>query len=388
MSNVTSISDLKLRASVGTTGNDRVGDFRFFPLYAGGVTGAYNNSPGFQNTQPENQDYRWEQSKTTNIGLDIAVLNNRVRLSVDAYYKKTTDMILNVPIAASNGFTVITANAGSMENKGLEFDLSTVNIDGKNFKWRTSFNISTNVNKVLDLPGASKGPDGRPFTGGTSQRAIVGESINTFFLVRYVGVNPQTGNAEWLDINGNTTINPSDNDRVIVGDANPDFSGGITNTFNYKNFDLNILANFSYGNDIFVDGQRFTDNLAGDFNKSPKVLDYWTTPGQNAYSPSLTSSTRAIFNRRSTQQLKDGSFLRINNITLGYNLNSEIFKNSSFFTSARIYFTTTNLYTFKNKELAGIDPETTSTIENLNQGETFFTPPQSKNYLLGVKLTF
>ena len=175
---------------------------------------------------------------------------------------------------------------------------------------------------------------------------------------------------------------------MIVGDANPDFSGGITNTFNYKNFDLNILANFSYGNQVYVDGQRFTDNLMNDFNKTSKVLDYWTTPGQNAYTPALTSSTRALFARRSTNQLLDGSFLRINNVTLGYNLSSTIFKNSRFFTSARVYATTTNLYTLKKKEMAGVDPETTSTVGNLGQGETFFTPPQSKNYLLGVKLTF
>jgi hypothetical protein len=175
---------------------------------------------------------------------------------------------------------------------------------------------------------------------------------------------------------------------VIAGDANPDFVGGITNTINYKNFDLSILANFSYGNDVYVGGISFTDNPNGDFNKSTKLLDYWTTPGQNAYMPSLTSSTRAIFNRRSTNQLLDGSFLRINNMTLGYNLSSSIFKDSRFFTSARLYATTTNLYTLKKKEMAGVDPETTSTVGNLGQGETFFTPPQSKNYLLGVKLTF
>ncbi|SHG36851.1 TonB-linked outer membrane protein, SusC/RagA family [Flavobacterium segetis] len=388
MSNLEFISDLKLRGSIGTTGNDRVGDFAFFPLYAGGVNGAYNNNPGFTNTQPENTDYRWEQSKTTNLGLDVAILNNRIRLSIDAYYKKTTDLILNIPIAGSNGFTVIAANAGSMENKGLEFDLSTLNVDTENFKWRTTFNISTNKNKVLELPGASTGADGNRFIAGTNQRAIEGYSINKFFLVRYVGVNAQTGNAEWLDINGVPTTTPRDSDRVIVGDANPDFAGGITNTFNYKNFDLNIFANFSYGNNIFVDGQRFTDNLANDFNKTSKVLDYWTTPGQNAYTPALTSTTRAIFARTSTNQLKDGSYLRINNVTLGYNLDSNIFKESNFFTSARIYVSATNLYTFKSKELAGVDPETTSTVANLGQGETFFTPPQSKNYLLGVKLTF
>jgi TonB-linked SusC/RagA family outer membrane protein len=389
MSNVSFLSDLKLRGSIGTSGNDRVGDFAFFPLYSGGTNGAYDNNPGFTNTQPQNSNYRWEQSKTSNLGLDVAFLNNRIRLSVDAYYKKTTDLILFIPIAASNGFTAISANAGAMENKGLEFDLSTLNIDTKNFKWRTSFNIATNKNKVLELPGASVGPDGNRFiSGGASQRAIEGYSVNTYFLVRYSGVNPQTGNAEWLDIDGKPTTNPRDSDRVIAGDANPDFVGGITNTINYKNFDLSILANFSYGNDVYVGGISFTDNPNGDFNKSTKLLDYWTTPGQNAYMPSLTSSTRAIFNRRSTNQLLDGSFLRINNMTLGYNLSSSIFKDSRFFTSARLYATTTNLYTLKKKEMAGVDPETTSTVGNLGQGETFFTPPQSKNYLLGVKLTF
>ncbi|RTZ01193.1 hypothetical protein EKM02_06560 [Flavobacterium sp. RSP49] len=298
-------------------------------------------------------------------------------------------MILNIPTAGSNGFTFISANAGSMENKGLEFDLSTLNIDGEDFQWRTSFNIATNVNRVLDLPGASVGPDGNRFiSGGAAQRAIEGYSINTFFLVRYSGVNPQTGDAEWLDIDGNPTTSPTDSDRVIVGDANPDFVGGITNTFTYKNFDLNILANFSYGNQVFVQGKQFTDNLVNDFNKTTNVLDYWTTPGQNAYAPALTSSTRAIFARSSTSQLLDGSYLRINNVTLGYNLSSSIFENSRFFTSARVYATTTNLYTLKNKEMAGVDPETSGTVGNLGQGETFFTPPQSKNYLLGIRLTF
>jgi TonB-linked SusC/RagA family outer membrane protein len=388
MTNVKLFSDLKLRASIGTSGNDRVGDFAFFPLYSGGTGGAYNGAPGFNLTQPENKDYRWEQSKTTNLGLDVAFLNNRVRLSVDAYIKTTTDLILNVPIPSTNGFTVLTANAGSMENRGLEFDFSTLNIDTKDFKWRTSINVGINRNKVLELPGASPGADGKRFIGQTNQRAIEGASVNEFFLVRYVGVNSQTGNAEWLDVNGNVTTTPTDSDRVRVGTANPDFTGGITNTFNYKNFDLNILGNFSVGNLIFVDGQRFTDNLNGDFNKGTAVLDYWTTPGQNAYAPSLTSATRAIFNRRSTAQLKDGSFLRINNVTLGYNLNSSIFKDSKFFTSARLFATATNLYTFKKKELKGIDPEVTNSIGNQAQGETFFTPPQSKSYLLGVKLTF
>ncbi|WP_300977135.1 TonB-dependent receptor [Flavobacterium sp.] len=385
------ISDLKLRASIGTAGNDRVGDFQFFPLYSGGAGGAYNNTPGFSYTQPANNTYRWELSKTINLGTDISLFDSRVNLSVDVYDKKTTDLILSPPIPATNGFNTITGNFGSMQNRGIEIDLNTVNIKTPNFEWSTSFNIARNDNKVLSLPGAAVDLDGNRFvTGSASQRAIEGYSINTFFLIRYKGVNPQTGDAEWLDKAGNVTTTPTANDRVIAGDANPDFVGGITNTFKYKNFDLNIFANFSYGNDIFVDGQRFTDNITagGDFNKDPRVLDYWTTPGQVAYAPSLTSATRATFNQRSTAQLKDGSFLRLKNITLGYNLPKAIFERIGFISSVRLYGTVTNLYTFKSDELKGIDPETTSTLANLGAGETFFTPPQFKSYLLGAKLTF
>jgi TonB-linked SusC/RagA family outer membrane protein len=388
MEKVSLFSDLRLRASIGTTGNDRVGDFAFFALYSGGAGGAYNNSPGNVYSQPANNEYGWEQSKTTNLGIDLGVLDNRVRLSVDAYVKKTTDMILSPPIPGTNGFTSITGNLGSMENRGFEFDLTTINLRSQDFEWKTSLNIGFNENEVLSLPGAAVDLDGNRFvSGGSSQRAIEGYSVNTFFLIRYAGVNPQTGDAEWLDRNGNITTAPTANDRVIVGDANPDFTGGITNSFRYKNFDLNIFANFSYGNDIFVDGLRFTDNINGLFNKSTNLLDYWTTPGQNSYAPSLTSTTRNTFNQRSTAQLRDGSFLRINNVTLGYNLPKDLIGKSKLFDSARIYFTATNLYTFKGSDLDGIDPETTSTVGNLGQGETFFTPPQSKSYLLGVKLT-
>lgn len=388
MKDVKLFSDLRLRASIGTTGNDRVGDFEFFALYAGGAGGAYNNQAGNVYNQPANNEYRWEQSKTTNLGVDFGILDNRVRLTVDAYVKKTTDLILSPPIPATNGFNTITGNLGSMENRGLEFDLSTINLRSKDFEWNTSLNIGVNKNEVLSLPGAATDLDGNRFVAGSAnQRAIEGYSINTFFLIRYVGINSQTGDAEWLDRDGNITTSPTANDRVIVGDANPDFTGGITNSFRYKNFDLNIFANFSYGNDIFVDGLRFTEQITGTFGKSVELLNYWTTPGQNAYAPSMASPTRATFNQASTAQLRDGSFLRINNVTLGYNLPNDLFGSSKFFDSVRIYFTATNLYTFKADNLQGIDPEVTSTVGNLGQGETFFTPPQSKSYLLGVKLT-
>ena len=382
-------SDLKFRASVGTAGNDRVGDFQFFPLYAGGSGGAYNGAAGFTNTQPSNSEYRWERSRTINLGLDVAFLANRLSLSVDVYDKNTTDLILSPPIPATSGFTSLTGNFGSVQNRGIEVEINSVNIKNDNFEWKTNLNFAHNINKVLSLPGAALDLDGRRHVvGSNSQRAIEGESINTFFLIRYNGVNPQTGNAEWLDRMGNVTLTPTANDRVIVGDANPILVGGLSNSFRYKQFDLNIFANFSYGNDIMVDGIRFTDDLVSEFNKGTAILDYWTTPGQNAYAPSLQSPTRRTFAQRSTNQLKDGSFLRIKNITLGYNLDRSIFDKIGFIKSARVYTTLTNLFTFKSRDLQGIDPETTSTVGNLGFGETFFTPPQFKSLLLGVKLTF
>jgi TonB-linked SusC/RagA family outer membrane protein len=383
------ISDLKFRASIGTAGNDRVGDFAFFPLYGGGAGGAYNGTAGFTSDQPANNEYKWEKSTTINLGVDIAFLDDKLRLSVDVYDKKTTDLILSPPIPSTSGFNSLTGNFGGVENRGIEVEINSVNVKTNNFEWKTSFNVAHNINEVTSLPGAAVDLDGRRFVAGSaSQRAIEGESINTFFLIRYNGVNPQTGNAEWLNRAGDVTLTPTANDRVIAGDANPVLVGGLTNTFKYKNFDLNIFANFSYGNDIFVDGIRFTDDLVGEFNKGTAILDYWTTPGQVAYAPGLTSATRSTFAQRSTNQLRDGSFIRLKNITFGYNLNDSLFEKIGFIKGARIYTTLTNLYTFKSKALDGIDPETTSTLNNLGAGETFFTPPQFKSFLLGLKLTF
>ena len=385
------LNSLKIKANFGTSGNDRIGNYASLESFEGGNISNYDGSSGLRFLSAANPDLTWERSESFNVGFETSFLNNRVQLNVDYYKKKTTDLILNVPIPVTNsGINSVIRNVGSMQNSGFDIQLNTTNIKTDNFEWTTSLNLGFNKNEVLSLPGAGVDSEGRQFVeGSANQRAIVGHSVNTFYLIRYKGVNPQTGDAEWLDRDGNVTLNPTENDRVIVGDANPDFTGGLRTTFKYKNFDLNGLFNFSYGNDIFVGGLRFTDNAATtSFNKSRRLLDYWQQPGDNSFAPSPTSATFRTWNQRSTLQLKDGSFLRLKNVTLGYTLPKKIIEKIGFLDNVRIYTTANNLWTLKADDLEGIDPEVTDSIGNQRQGETFFTPPQFKTYLFGVRVSF
>lgn len=390
LQNVMWLNLLKLTASFGTSGNDRIGDFASLEEFGGGNISNYNGLSGLRQLSAGNPDLRWERSESYNIGLSTGLFNNRVGLELEYYQKETTDLILNVPIPVTNGgLNSIIANVGAMENRGVDVSLNTINIITEDFEWRTDLNIGFNENEVLSLPGASEDDLGRQFIAGSaSQRAIVGHSVNTFFLIRYAGVNPETGDAEWLTADGETTTNPTASDRVIVGDANPEFVGGFRNTFRYRNFDLSAFFNFSYGNDIMIDGLRFTDNPNGTFNKRTALLDFWEEPGDVTYLPSPNSTTFRTFAQRSTAQLRDGSYARLKNLTLGYTMPSESLGNQNFIKGLRLYATGNNLFTIKGDDLQGIDPEVTDTNAALGQGESFFTPPQSKTYLVGVRLNF
>ncbi|MEO0901273.1 MAG: SusC/RagA family TonB-linked outer membrane protein, partial [Bacteroidota bacterium] len=387
------IDFLSIRASIGTVGNDRLGTFPSLGLFLAGAEADNNGESGIIPNQPENQDLKWEESQTLDIGIKSTFLNGRINFNASYFKKTTSDLLLNQLLPPQTGFTSISRNVGEMENRGLEFELNTVNIRSENFEWRTNFNITTIDNEVIRLnEDAATDPQGRRIIDGPIQRAIEGESLNNFFLIRYVGVNPQTGDAEWLDADGNITTNPGSGDRVVTGSPLPDFSGGITNTFTYKDFDLSILANYSYGNDVVIDGLRFFDGadaIGGIVNIRTQNLNFWRQPGDNAFLPSPNSSTFDLFNQRSTQQQLDASYLRIKNITLGYNMPQSVLDRlGGIFSGVRIYATATNLLTIKGDDLDGIDPEVTDDIDPLFQGESFFTAPQAKLYSFGARLTF
>ncbi|AND63334.1 MULTISPECIES: SusC/RagA family TonB-linked outer membrane protein [Flavobacterium] len=385
------ISELKLKANMGVSGNDRIGDYAWRERVNGGIYPNYNETSGLALYRFSNPNLKWERSESVDFGLNLGMFSDRVKIAVDVYRKVTSDLLLNklLSTADNDGVRTYLINAGKMENKGLDLDFNFDVLRDSKLKWSTNLNFNFNRNKILELNSdASVDAQGNKFIGGsTYQRAIEGYSANTFYLVPYLGVNKETGHAEWLDINGNPTTTYSTANRRIVGDANPDFTGGWSNNLKYGNFDLSTLVNFSYGNDIFVDGLRFVDRATYAYNHREVVGNVWQKSGDDAFTPNPTSPTFRTVQNASTRQLKDGSFARLKNVTFGYNFPMSKFS-KSFISSVRIYATAQNLYTLKNKELQGIDPEVSNSISAGIQGETFFTAPQTKTFLFGTRLTF
>ena len=384
------LNQLKLTASYGLNGNDRIGDFPSLGLFGSGVASDYSGGAGLRPTQIANPDLKWETTTQLDLGVSITILNSRVSLDVNYYQKKTSDLLLDIPLPLLNGFASITRNAGEMENRGVDISLNTVNVKTKKFEWKTNFNIGFLKNEVLSLPDATKDLEGRQFVGGNLQRAIVGHSINTFFMVPYKGINPDNGNAEWIARNGSIINTVSPNERVIVGDAIPDFTGGFSNTFNYNGFDFNVFFNFTYGNSIYLGDLTFTENPIGGFNYARRVADYWTESNRDAVFPAATSATRNVFSQASTFHLLDGSFIRLRNISLGYTLKGSQLK-TKVFQNVRLYVMGQNLWTLRAEgwEGRGQDPEIADAGNaNLRQGQSFFTPPQAKMITGGLNITF
>mgnify|MGYP001096028668 CR=1 FL=1 len=376
--------NLKLTASYGTSGNDNIGFNAYYGTFASGSN--YIGQAGLTPSNVPNPDLSWEETGQLDIGLSARFFK-AIDVQFNFYNKNTTGALLTVPYPYTTGYASANRNVGKMRNRGYEVSINSDNIVGRDFTWRTSFNIGFNKNTIIDLP-VNPDEDGRNFLQGSAvQRAITGYSKNSFYLIRYNGINPQTGNAEWLKKDGTVTTTPLASDRVIVGKGNPDFSGGITNTFTYKNFDLSAFFNFSYGNDVYLDGLQFADNFSsGSYNKSVKLLNYWKQPGDDAFAPALNSSTRTTYQQASTKQLMDGSYMRLKTLSAGYSFPKELLQRTKLFTSLRIYFQGQNIWTIKNKDFRG-DPEISANgASNLVLGQSFFALPQAKTFTFGVNI--
>jgi TonB-linked SusC/RagA family outer membrane protein len=384
------INNLKLTASYGTSGNDRIGgDFPSLGLYGGGIGADYNGAAGLIPTQIPNPFLQWEETKQLDIGLSVSMFASRINLNVNVYDKRTVNNLVNVPLPFTTGFPSVTQNIGEIQNKGIDLELNTVNFSKKNFDWTTSLNIGFLKNEVLSLP-TNKDEAGRDFLAiSTAQRAIVGHSRNEFYLIRYIGVNPTTGNAEWLDKDDKPTTNPVAADRKIVGSAIPKFTGGFTNNVRFGDFDLTAFFNFSYGNKVLIDGLRFTENLgSAAFNKTRNVLNYWQKAGDKAFAPALASSTAPIFNQLSTLQLQDGSYVRLKTLSLGYRIPKTVLDRTKFISSARFYVLAQNLFIIQDSNFRGPDAEVSANGGGLVTGESFFALPQARTITFGVNIGF
>ncbi|MEL7832718.1 TonB-dependent receptor [Fodinibius sp. Rm-B-1B1-1] len=399
LTNFETISFLKLRASYGITGNAEIGNFPSQGLFG---SSTYSRISGIQPTQIENQDLKWEQTAQLDFGVDFGLFEDRITGEVDYYIKNTEDLLLNVNVPGATGYEVQTRNLGKLENKGFELVLNSVNSVGE-FAWNTSFNFSINRNKVTDI-------DGQVIEGGYINRAVEGEAIGVFFARKFAGANPANGDAIYFlnreptqaelnngtvfqvnEMHGDRYVTNSFNsaERVVIGNPNPDFTGGLSNRFQYKGFDLNVLFQFVYGNDIYNGGGRFQSASADYFDNQTKdqYTDRWQEPGD------ITDVPQArLFGANGTgdssRYLSDGSYLRLKKVTFGYNLPASTLETIGL-SKARVYVSGVNLLTFTDYE--GWDPEVNTDYlsgGNLSLGNDFYSAPQARTITLGLNVGF
>jgi TonB-dependent starch-binding outer membrane protein SusC len=393
--NITFINDLKLRAGWGIVGNDRADPYAWYGLVnpAAYITGGQVVNAYVPGTL-ENTALKWEKTAQYNIGLDVALLESRIAFSTDYYKKKTTDLLLYVPVPASVGIpgNVALQNAGSIENSGFEFQISSRNIVKGDFTWNTDFNINFNTNKVLDVVGTVIHSGAINPAGTTYNLSIVeeGKPLGEFYGYIANGVDPQTGMLIYKDLNNDGEI--TDADKTVIGSANPDFSYGLTNSFAYKNFTLDLFLQGVQGNDIFDATKMLTESMRLGMNQSSTVLDRWKTPGD------ITSMPRAVKDdvtnsQPSTRFIENGSYLRVKSLTLAYNLPKALLERMKI-GKLQIYATGENLLTFT--KYTGFDPEVSAfsasgqdnTSRNTAFGVDYGTYPQSRDFIIGINVTF
>jgi len=370
------LSFLKARASFGRTGNAEIGNFSSLSLYS---ASAYADVAGLIASQIGVPDLSWEKTNQVDFGIDYGFLDNRISGEIDYFTKKTEDLLLAVPVPAINGFTTITKNIGSLENKGFEFVLNA-NILTGDLRWTFSGNISTYKNKVTKL--VSPVPPGSRTLG----RLAVGQPYGQFYGRQYAGVDPANGDALYYKADGSTTNDFSLAVDTILGNPNPDYYGGFNNHFAYKGFDLDIQCQFVQGVDLYnIAG--FFQAVNGDYfdNQTVDQMNYWRKTGDitNVPQPRLYSGNGA---GKSSRWIQDGSYFRLKSINLGYNIPRNIL-NRYKIAAARIYVAGTNLYT--GTKYKGYDPEVNATYAGgLNLGHDFYTPPLARTISVGVNVGF
>jgi outer membrane receptor protein involved in Fe transport len=375
------ISDLKLRGSFGFSGNERIGAFAYLATWG---ASPYNGNSGVVPNSTPNPNIKWETTREINIGIDVSLLEGRIQTTMDVYYNKTFDLLLTRPYPLTTGFGGRVDNIGQMENKGIEFTVTSVNMD-KAIKWTTTLNLSRNLNKVLFL--ADSTPLYRGYTGESVDGTNIikkGEPLGSFWGLNFLGVNPATGNAIYEDRNKDGTITNAD--AMVIGNAQPKLIGGIMNKIRYKRFDLSILFNFSWGNKILNFTKATLVNMGGDIqsNQSVDALRRWRKPGDVTDIPRYElSSTKN--NLHSNRILEDGSYARLKNLSMGYNLPPKL-TSKLMFDQVRVYLAATNLLTFI--KYSGSDPEV-STLDGSTsaQGIDFFTLPQVRTISVGINAT-
>src|SRR5437867_5040200 len=392
-------SDLKLRVSYGKVGNQAVNPYQSLARlgvawYSSGATEIPALAPGGGMPNP---DLKWEEKTELNVGVDASLLNNRVTLSLDAYHAKTTDLLLSVPVPSTTGFSSQLRNIGSLQNRGVELSLSTVNLKRGDLSWRSTLNVAANRHQLLDLGGQTEillAPrTGNFFSPAETYVVRVGEPLGSIYGYQVNGLwqqgdqcylkNPAQacvpGEYKIADMNGDSVITAAD--RVILGYGDPKFYGGLSNTLTYGRFSLDLFLSFNYGNKIINAGNAYGGLAIGQANERDIVLDRWTpthtdtdVPRANAARPRRLYSTL----------VEDGSYLRLQTLTLGYELPPRLIPGAE---TARLFLTGQNLVTVT--DYSGFDPDVNSMGGDPRFGGIDIGAyPHSRVWNFGVSVTF
>lgn len=403
LKNLKWLSDMKIRASYGITGNNSIGNYAAIGIMANANyvmgTSTGNIVSGAAQKSFSNADLTWEKTRQTDIGFEMAVLDNRLSLSLDLYYRKTTDLLMNVDIPTITGFENAMQNIGQMSNKGIEITVNGAPFRNTDFSWDITGNISVNRNKVLAL-----GPTGDPIFAdggaGTTHITQIGSPIGCFYGYKMLGVfktkeeleayphlaDTHVGDVKFEDVNGDKKIDA--NDRTIIGNNMPDFTWGMTNTFTFKSFDASISLQGVVGSEVLHLGRRFYTQGEGNQNQLREMLGRWqseTNPG-SGWIPRANSQPTGQNNAISSRWVEDGSFLRVNNLTVGYTLPDAFVKKCSI-QRARVYVSTQNLLTFSS--YSGYNPETSFKEDNVTApGTDYGMYPLYRTCTFGINVTF
>lgn len=391
LENKSGLSYLKLRASWGLTGNSPLTHFPSLGLFEGG---RYGGRSGILQTQIPNPDLKWEKTTQVDVGIDFGLLEDRISGQVDYYIKNTNDLLLNTNIPATTGFATQLRNFGKMKNEGIELMLSSHNLTGA-FKWKSDFNFSKNKNTVTDIGGQAIEADN---SNVSISQVIEGQAVGVFFAPEFAGVDPTNGDALFylnteLDngqIDRGTTNTLAEAQFAVIGDPNPDFIYSFGNTFSWKGLELQILFQGVYGNESYNAGGQFQMDGFGWFdNQDIRMLNRWRQPGDQTDIPQLRFLQGS---NDSSRFIEDGSYLRLKNLSLNYQLPTHWIEKLGL-QQMNVYVTGYNLMTFTDYQSG--DPEVNTDIKDYFAtnpsviiGENFFTPPQSKTFLVGIKAGF
>jgi TonB-dependent starch-binding outer membrane protein SusC len=376
------LSDLKLRGSYGITGNQNgINNFAAQGLWSGGYAYPDNGGgaqPGTAPYQLGNANLKWERTAQANIGLDLGLFRDRLTVNANLYDKRTTNVLLQLPIPAISGFSTYNSNAGIVSNKGYELGIHSVNLKKHGLTWSTDFSISGNISKIVSLP--------TPIYQYNRDWLIMqqGHPLYSFWLYRQLYVDPKTGNSVFA---GEVNDNAPTSARETMGNAAPKFFGGLNNTLSLAGFDVSLLFTYEYGNDV-LNLQRFFGEGGGtrDANRVllASQLERWTHSGQITDVPRETAYGLNYTLQQNSRFLEDGSFIRLKALNIGYTIPGVITRKYHV-SSLRVYFVGTNLWLLT--KYTGPDPEANVTSIQTIQGLDLGTPPQPRAIQFGINAT-